>query len=395
MNKLYVRTRQYVFSKALMVMPTHEPQLIKGSGTLLQIPDLLRQKGETNVLVLTTAGFIRRGTLAALFEGLENTGIKYTVYSEVKPDPTIACIEEAVAVCHRNSCKAVIAVGGGSVMDCSKMVAARLARPDKTVKEMTGLFKVRAKLPTIYAVPTTAGTGSEVTAGAVVTNEQSHYKHTVLDLCLVPRYAVLDASLTLTLPKEITAATGMDALTHAVEAYTNRFCSKKAKKCAKEAVRLIFENLPVACHDGQNIHARENLLLGSYYAGIAITNAYVGYVHAIAHAVGGMYGITHGVANAVILPKVMAKYGAACEKELAELAAVIHLGGKNNKEKAERFLAAVTDMNKTLMMPETLGVVKEKDIPELTRRAIKEANPTYPVPAIWNETEFKDILKQI
>ncbi|MBR1467510.1 MAG: iron-containing alcohol dehydrogenase [Bacteroidaceae bacterium] len=395
MNKLFARTRQYVFSKALTLMPTHEPQLIKGNETLLQIPELLKEKDEKNVLIMTTAGFIKRGTLQSLFDRLQVKGIRYTVYSRVMPDPTIACIEEAIAAYHGNSCEAIVAVGGGSVMDCSKMVGARVAQPQKSVQEMTGMFKIRAILPPIYAVPTTAGTGSEVTAGAVVTDEQTHYKHTVMDLCLVPKYAILDPSLTLTLPGSITAATGMDALTHAVEAYTNRFASNKARRAAAEAVRLIYDNLKTAYEDGQNIQARENLLLGSYYAGIAITNAYVGYVHAIAHAVGGMYGITHGVANAMILPKVLSKYGKACEKEIGELANVIHLGGYNDTEKMQRFIAALNELKQFLDLPQTLNVVKEHDIPELTRRAMKEANPTYPVPVIWNDSQFAEVFRQL
>lgn len=153
--------------------------------------------------------------------------------------------------------------------------------------------------------------------------------------------------------------------------------------------------IKIAYEDGQNIQARENLLLGSYYAGIAITNAYVGYVHAIAHAVGGMYGITHGVANAVILPKVLGKYGKACEKEIGELADIIHLEGNDDTHKMERFIFELNELNKSLDLPQSLNVVKESDIPELTRRAIKEANPTYPVPAIWNKNQFAEVFRQL
>ncbi len=395
MNRLYARTRQYIFSKALNVMPTREPVLIKGNGTVLRIPKLLKKEDVENVLVMTTAGFIKRGTLQPLFERLHEDGIRYTVFSRVMPDPTIACIEEAVGEYKRNSCQAIIAVGGGSVMDCSKVVGARVARPEKSVQNMMGMLKIRAELPVICAVPTTAGTGSEVTAGAVITDEATHYKHTVVDLCLVPRYAILDPSLTVTLPKAITAATGMDALTHAIEAYINRYAPKKAKHCAKEAVRLIYDNLITAYEDGQNMEARKHLLLGSYYAGVAITNAYVGYVHAIAHAVGGMYGVTHGLANAVILPKVLEKYGQACEKEISELADMLHLGGTTDKEKMERFVAVLYHLNEVLNLPKSLDVIREEDIPELTRRAIKEANPTYPVPAIWKAEECAEVLKNL
>ncbi len=395
MYKFYARTRQYVFSKALTLIPTREPQLIRGNGTLLQIPELLQKQGTQRLLVVTSPGFIKRGTLQTLCDRLHHAGIQYTVYSRVMPDPTIGCIEEALDEYHQKACQAILAIGGGSVIDCAKVVGARVARPEKSVHQMTGMLKVRAQLPTIIAVPTTAGTGSEVTAGAVITNETNHYKHTVVDLCLVPQYAILDPTLTLTLPKDITAATAMDALTHAVEAYINRFAPKKAKQCAKEAVRLIIQNVTTAYEDGRNIEAREHLLLGAYYAGIAITNAYVGYVHAIAHAVGGMYGVTHGVANAVILPNVLEHYGTSCVREIGELADTIRLGGSNDHEKMKRFIHALRFFNEQMNLPERLDVIKEVDIPELTRRALKEANPTYPVPAIWGEKQIAEVLRTL
>lgn len=395
MYKLYARGRQFVFSRALTLMPTREPVLIKGNGTLLQIPQLLKEAQMKKVLVVTTAGFIKRGTLQPLFDTLQASGIGYAVFSRVMPDPTIACIEEGVEEYRRNACEAIIAIGGGSVMDCSKVLAARIAQPKKSVRQMAGMLKIRATLPAIYAVPTTAGTGSEVTAGAVITDEKTHYKFTIVDLCMVPQYAILDPSLTLSLPSAITAATGMDALTHAVEAYVNRFVPEKARLAAREAVQLIWDNLKTAYSDGQDIEAREKLLLGSYYAGVAITNAYVGYVHAIAHAIGGVYGITHGVANAVLLPMVLEGYGKTCEKEVGELADLVHIEGKDDHQKTERFVAALRNLNDFLQLPQTLGVVQEQDIPELTRRAMKEANPTYPVPDIWDEAKFREVLKRV
>jgi len=346
-------------------------------------------------MIITTSGFIKRGSLQPLFDALKDSGIQFVVYSEVKPDPTTVCIEEALAVYTAHNCEVIIAVGGGSVIDCAKMVGARVACPRKSVREMAGLLKIRSHIPTLYAVPTTAGTGSEVTAGAVVTDETNHYKYTVLDLSLVPHYAILDPSLTLSLPQAITAATGMDALTHAVEAYTNRFTSRHIREVAKEAVRLIFDNLILAYRDGQDLQARENLLLASYYAGQAINKAFVGYVHALAHAVGGMYGVTHGVANAVILPRVLQKYGTACEREVGELTDAIQLGGKDDREKMQRFITAIENLNETLNLPANLSVIQEKDIPELTKRALREANPTYPVPRIWTERDFEEVLKTL
>ena len=204
-------------------------------------------------------------------------------------------------------------------MDCAKVAGARAVRRDLPVGKMSGMLKIHKKLPLLLAVPTTAGTGSEVTLAAVITDETCHYKHAVMDYCLIPRYAFLDPGLSGSLPPDMTAYSGMDALTHAVEAYCNRFCSPKMKAHAKKAVRLIGANLLTAYREPANKAARMNMLTGSYEAGIAFTNAYVGYVHAIAHGIGGLYHVPHGEANAVLLPKVLAAYGSAVYEPLARL----------------------------------------------------------------------------
>ncbi|MBK1812161.1 iron-containing alcohol dehydrogenase [Clostridium sp. YIM B02505] len=395
MNKIYYRTRQALLSAVLKVAPSKEPKLITGAGTMMKLPKLVKENGIKRVEIITTAGFMKRGTLKPLFELLKSENISYAIYSEVKPDPTIECIEEAVSLYKKEGCEGIIAIGGGSVMDCAKVVGARIACPNKTVSDMTGLMRIMKKLPVLFAVPTTAGTGSEVTAGAVITDGKTHYKHTIMDLSIVPAYAILDPELTCTLPKDITAVTGMDALTHAVEAYINRFAPKNASENALKAVKLIHENLIPAYEDGQNIKARENLLIGSYYAGIAITNAYVGYVHAIAHGIGGLYGVPHGKANAVILPRVLEGYGEAAYEKLADLADIIGLKGNTKEEKAKAFIKEIEEMNSKMGLPEKLEVVKEKDIPELIKRAIYEANPLYPVPTIWGEEEFYKVIREI
>ena len=395
MNRCYARGRQLIFSKAISLLSTKDSVLIKGNGSILKIPFLFKKEKINCILVITTNGTMKRGTLNELFRLLEENGLNYSIYSEVLPDPTIVCIEKAVRQYKKHGCQGIVAIGGGSVIDCAKIVGARIACPKKSVKQMAGMLKIRKKLPTIFAVPTTAGTGSEITAGAVITDGKNHYKYPILDLCLVPDYAILDPKLTLTLPKEITAATAMDALTHAVEAYTNRFASKKAKKSARYAVKLMKDNILVAYSDEENLEARKNLLFASYHAGIAITNAYVGYVHAIAHAIGGMYGVTHGVANAVILPKVLELYGSSCEKELAQLADLISLDGNTEKEKARNFIQLLYRWNEKMNLPKSLDMIRESDFKELRRRILKEANPTYPVPSIWNEKQVEKALRSI
>ncbi len=392
---IWYRIRQFGFSAFLYIAPLRDSKVISGAGSIYKIPDLLKERGQKKVLVVTTAGFIRRGSLEKLFAKFAEEGIEFAVFSEVTPDPTTDCIEEAVALYKKENCQAIVAVGGGSVIDCSKALGARIARPNKIIPQMEGLLKVLKKIPDIYAVPTTAGTGSEATAGAVITNAADHYKFTVLDLCLVPRYAILDAELTLGLPASITSVTGMDALTHAVEAYTNNYCSPKAKKNALEAVKLIYENMLLVYEDGSNLAARENMLLASYYAGVAINCNFIGYVHAIAHGIGGIYGVTHGKANAIVMPYVLEAFGSSIEKKLAHLADLVGIHGANDAEKAKAFIASIRELNAKMEIPDKVEELEEKDFAELTRRAVKEGNPTYPAPVIWEKKDFEEVLKRL
>ena len=393
LRNIYYRVRQFGFSAFMYLAPLRDAKVVSGAGSIFKISDMLKQEGTKKVLVVTTPGFIRRGSLVPFFESFTKAGLSYAVFSKVQPDPTTDCIEEAVALYRQEQCEAIVAIGGGSVIDCSKALGARIARPNKSIPQMAGLLKVLKRIPNIYAVPTTAGTGSEATAGAVITNAADHYKFTVLDLCLVPRYAILDPELTVGLPASITAVTGMDALTHAVEAYTNRFCSPTAKKHAYKAVKLIYENLLTAYEDGSNIMARENMLLASYYAGMAINSNFIGYVHAIAHGIGGLYGVTHGMANAIIMPYVLEAFGDAATKKLADLADLVGISGASEQEKAKAFIASIREMNEKMEIPSKIEALQEKDFKTLTSRAVKEGNPTYPVPVIWEEKEFEEVLK--
>ena len=392
---IWYRIRQLGFSAFMYLAPIRQAKVIQGAGSVLRIPEMLKKDGKKKVMVVTTPGFIRRGSLKTLFETFEKNGVNYAVYSEVQPDPTTDCIEEALALYKREKCEAIVAVGGGSVIDCSKALGARVVRPNKSLLQMQGLLKVLKKIPDIYAVPTTAGTGSEATAGAVITDAKSHFKFTILDLCLVPQYAILDPQLTCPLPASITGVTGMDALTHAVEAYTNCFCSPSTGKVSKEAVKLIYENLQKAYENGDDIEARGNMLLASYYAGVAINSNFIGYVHAVAHGIGGLYGVTHGKANAVILPHMLEAFGERSYKKLARLAEVVGFSGRDDEEQAKLFIASIRSLNENLGIPSKIEELQEKDFEELANRAVKEGNPTYPVPVIWEKKDFLCFLGKI
>lgn len=390
------RVKQWIMGKSTGIL-SREPEVIKGAGSLLKVPEMLAAAGHSSVLIATTPGFIKRGTLKPFFDKMETADVRAVVFSQVVPDPTIECVEKLAAEYVMGNCQAVVAIGGGSVIDCAKAAAARVACPEKQIRDMKGLLKIHTKLPEFYAVPTTAGTGSEATAAAVVTDtvDGLHYKYSLNDVCLIPKYAVLDPQLLIDLPPSNTAATGMDALTHAVEAYTNKYPSKLVKKMALDSVKLIYENLTAAYEEGENIEAREKMLFASYEAGVAFTNNFVGYVHAVAHGVGALYGIPHGKANAVILPYVMEQFGKTAEKPLSELAIAAGISGKDDAELAGKFIESMREMNRKFGIPDRIQELKESDFDILIDRAISEANYTYPVPEIWKRENFRILLNKL
>lgn len=396
MYYLYCRLFQRIMLLASKVLPWRKPQLIQGPGSLLKLPEQIIRCNINNVLIVTDQGIIMAGLLNELLQKMDQTGIQYVIYDKTVPNPTIDNIEEALKLYHENNCGGIIGFGGGSSMDCAKGVAARVARPNKSVTKMKGLLKVLKKTPTLFAVPTTSGTGSEATIAAVIVDSKTHEKYPMNDLSLIPSYAVLDPCITQKLPPHITAQTGMDALTHAVEAYIGYSNTKETKKNSEMAVKLIFENLYEAYLNGDNLTARENMQNAAYLAGLAFTKAYVGNVHAIAHTLGGFYSTPHGLANAVILPYVLEYYGSKVYKPLAKLAELIGLSNEDDdKKNALAFINEIKNMNKKMGIPDKLTGIDEKDIPIMAGRAYKEANPLYPVPMILNTTKLGYIYQMI
>lgn len=397
LTNVYCRAYQKTMKFAVNFLDWTPPQVIKGAGCIKELPALVKSHGVNNVLVVTDKGLMGLHLLDSLFEGLEKEGVKYSVFDGVQPNPTIYNIEDALKMYKENNCEGFIAFGGGSPMDCAKVTAARVVCPKKSPSDMRGVLKILKKLPPFYAVPTTAGTGSECTIAAVISNPDTHEKNSIMDPVLRPKYAILDPELTAGLPKHITSTTGMDALTHAVEAYIGHSNTKQTEKDALIATKLVFENIEKAYNDGKDLEARENMLVGSFHAGLAFTRAYVGYVHAIAHNLGGMYGIPHGLANAVILPYVLDYFGETAYKRLAELADVAGVSGpaQSDREKAKRFIAAIRDLNEKMDIPDKFEQIKDEDIPLIAERALKEGNPLYPVPKIMNQAECEALIKKL
>lgn len=396
-KNIYYRTFQVVLKAVVVFLDWSEPQLLNGAGSIKKLPELIASKGIKKVLIVTDKGLMSLNLLDSLFEALNDRGIEYALYDGTQPNPSIENVEAARQLYIDENCKAVIAFGGGSSMDCAKAAAARVVKPNQPVTKMKGLLKINKKLPPFFAVPTTAGTGSETTIVSVVTNMQTHEKYTINDPKLRPSYAVLDPELTTKLPKHITSTTGMDALTHAVEAYIGRSNTKNTANKAELATKMIFENLEKVYENGTDVEARNQMLLASYYAGVAFTRAYVGYVHSIAHNLGGLYAIPHGLANAVILPYVLEYYGTAAHERLAALADIagITSPGQTNAQKAEAFIAEIKEMNKRMEIPNKFEQIQEKDIPLIVTRALKEANPLYPVPKIMDRTDCETVVRKI
>lgn len=387
LRKIWCRTYQTAFRVALPLLPYREPKLLENMDA---VADLLAGKGLSPVLIVTDKGISSLGLLRGLTDALDAQGVEWRVFDEVTANPTIHNVEAARQMYLDEGCKALIAFGGGSSMDCAKACGARIVRPKKPVQKMRGLLQVMHRLPTLIAVPTTAGTGSETTLAAVITDSETKHKYPINDFSLIPHYAVLDPDVTAGLPAGLTATTGMDALTHAVEAYIGRSTTAHTRAMAIEAVQLIRQYLKRAYDNGQDLEARAKMLRAAYCAGIAFTQSYVGYVHGVAHSLGGQYGLPHGLANAIILPWFLEEYGPACHHRLGELARKTGVApaDASDAEAAGIFIAWVREMNDSMGIPRTVDCIQPEDIPQMAAHADQESNPLYPVPKLMDAEEL-------
>lgn len=388
LRKIYCRAFQKAFHIAIPFLPYRKPKI---AGSVRELPEIIMRHKCTHVLIITDGGIMTLGLTRRLEKALKEAGIPYTIYDKTVANPTTVNVREALELYHKEGCDAIIGFGGGSSMDCAKAVGACAVKPNQSLAQMKGILKVHKKLPLLMAVPTTAGTGSETTLAAVITDADTRYKYAINDFPLIPRYAVLDPKVTLSLPPFITATTGMDALTHAVEAYIGNSTTIDTRRDALKAVKLIFENIDIAYEHGDNIQARRNMLHASFYAGCAFTKSYVGYVHAVAHSLGGQYNVPHGLANAILLPLVLREYGSCIDKKLHRLAIAAGLADKNtpDHEAAELFIRAIEEMKKRFGIVNIVKEIQETDIPKLAHYADKEANPLYPVPKLMDASELE------
>ena len=378
------------------LLPIPQPTLMVGPGASGRLGQAVGGFGHRQVLIVTDEVVSKLGLLKPLVDALAAAGTGFTVFDEVAPDAPIPVIEKGIEVFSREHCDAIVAFGGGSVLDAAKVIGLAAAN-DRHPRSLVGYFRaLRGPVP-IYAVPTTAGTGSEVTVAAVISDPENERKLVIADTRIVPKMAALDPLLMTGLPKPVTAATGMDALTHAVEAYIGYWGTSFTDRMALSAVSMIYENLPLAYNDGANLAAREKMALASTYAGLAFTRANVGNVHAIAHQLGGKYHTPHGLANAIVLPHVLRFSAAEITGRLADLAIHARLGneGEAEEELADRFLDSVEALAASVGIPRRLDALRESDIPALAKAACWEADTSYPVPRRMTQDDCEAILRAL
>ena len=373
------------------LVPDRIPLTLLGPGCSTDLCASIAQLGVGKLLIVTDAMLVKLGIVRTITDALDQNGVRWCIYDGVEPDPTFDQVEAGLAMVRREGCDAILAVGGGSPMDAAKVIAAA-ATNDKPMRKLAGLFKVRKTPLPLFAIPTTAGTGSEVTVAAVVSDPITHAKQFIVDPKLLPLMAALDPLLMVGLPPPVTAATGMDALTHAVESYLALTSTPETERYAAAAIKLIFANLPRACSEGSDVEARKAMAMASYYAGIAFTRTSVGYVHAIAHTFGAYYRTPHGLANAIVLPHVLEFSAVVAGKRVAQMARILGIDVAGDAALARAFIDAVRDLMGRVGIPPTLEALKPNDIAAIAKHAVAEAYMNYPVPRYMTETECGELV---
>ena len=393
MKTLYYKFMAFVVTWLLRLLPRNAPVVYKGINSALVLCEQVAVLGFTRVLIVTDNFLGNSGILDGIKSTLTTSGVDFVVFDGVLPDPAFDQVQAGEAVYRSEGCQAVIAVGGGSVLDAAKMIAMLHTNPGP-LKSFDGIQKSKKTGATLFAIPTTAGTGSEITLAAIITDPVSHRKIPVVDSKMIPGYVALDAEIMKGMPPGITAATGMDALTHAVESYLSKASSEATEIQARAAVRLIFKYLVSAYRDGSDMEARDGMAVASFYAGAAFGKTSVGYVHGIAHQLGRVCGTPHGNANAMVLPEVLAAYGDCVYPRLAELARLVGVGeaGASDSQLAAQFIQAIADMRQEMELPLQPKGLKAQDIPGIVEEALAEAGGLYPVPRYMSADEVKHIV---
>lgn len=349
---------------------------LMGADCLKDAGDQVGELGFKKALIVTDKVLGQIGIVKKVTDVLDNKNIEYAIYDETKPNPTVKNVNDGLALLKEKECDFVISLGGGSAHDCAKGIAL-LATNGGEIKDYEGVDKSKKPQLPMVGINTTAGTGSEMTLFAIITDEERHIKMALVDKYLTPIIAVNDPMLMLAMPKSLTAATGMDALTHAIEAYVSTAATPITDACAEKAIELISNYLVNAVENGQDVEARDMMAYAEYLAGMAFNNASLGYVHAMAHQLGGFYNLPHGVCNAILLPHVQEYNKSTSASRLAKIAKI--MGGNieelTDEQGADLCIDMIKSLSQTIGIPEGLGVlgVKESDFETLATNALNDA----------------------
>lgn len=360
-----------------------------GIECLNEVPNFIKENNFKKGLIVTDKVLVQIGIVSKVTNLLDDNQIEYTIYDETKPNPTVKNVEDGLSILKEENCDFVISLGGGSPHDCAKGIAL-LATNGGSIKDYEGVnISSKPQLPLI-AINTTAGTASEMTIFSIITDEDRHVKMALVDKHMTPVMAVNDPMLMTKIPKSLTAATGMDALTHSIEAYVSTNSTPVTDACAEKSIELITNYLKRAVDNGEDIEARDMMAYAEFLAGMAFNNASLGYVHAMAHQLGGFYDLPHGVCNAILLPHVQefnAKVSATKLKKVASIMGV-DVSEMTDEEGAQACIKSIKDLSKSIGIPEGLAQlgVKVEDFDILAQNALKDAcGLTNPIVATHEE----------
>lgn len=395
---LYSRLMSLISRLMLKMISLPAPLVYAGSGSSYSLTDAIASFGHQRLLVVTDKMLVELGLVKRITDKLEKHGINIELYDAILPDPDFSQVESGVIYCKQSGCDGVLAIGGGSVLDAAKVIAI-CAGTDQTPAGIKGYFSVKSRGLPNYAIPTTAGTGSEATMVSVITDPFSETKCFIVDPKLVPDAVALDASLMIGLPPAITAATGIDALTHAIESSLSREASEDTLRKSLSAARIIFNNLETAVNDGANLSAREAMATASYYAGSAFTVTNVGYVHGLAHQLGAICHIPHGLANALFLPHVLEFYCDTAAPQMARIAKFSGIGDASDSDDvlARKLVERVRQLSAAIGLPNHADMLTPDKVDAIVARALKESHGLYgyPVPKYMRREECESIVRKI
>ena len=368
-----------------------------GAGAIAEIANEAKAHAFKKAFVCSDPDLIKFNVTSKVTDVLEKEGLEYEIYSDIKANPTIQNVQHGVEAFKKSGADYIIAIGGGSSMDTAKAIGIIIANPEfEDVRSLEGTAPTKKPCVPIIAVPTTAGTAAEVTINYVITDVEKKRKFVCVDPHDMPIIAVIDPEMMSSMPKGLTASTGMDALTHALEAYVSTYATPETDRYAEMAAKMIYEALPVVREEPKNVEMREQLLVASFLAGMAFTRTYVGYVHAFAHSIGGRYGVAHGLANAVLLPHIMEYYLPVSTPRLARMAQICGISSDSDEStRARAFVESIAAMNQTGGVPERLAEFPRAEIDAVIKEAFQECHGTYPVPRYYTRPAARALLEQV